>query len=172
MMKIESVKTIISRSRSSSSSSDDDDVHSSYSSSDSDLSLVETSAMNATKLSQQRKVSVTSPSLLAQGTILRDTNNHFWLIHQCLQVSHHSERFLYLCSQAKRSTTIVEEISVKTKISPLNNAAEKFPKSRQTAFERARKSNDRRDFLFYAVTIGESNKEIEWPFPPDGQLKK
>ena len=166
-MKIESVKTT-SRSRSSSSSSDDDDVHSSYSSSDSDLSLIETSAMNATKLSQQRKVSVTSTSLIAQGTILRDTNSNFWMIHQCLQASHHAERFLYLCSQVKRSTTVAEEMWVKTKISPLNNNSnEKFPQSRPT-----RKTNDRRDFLFYGVTIGESKKEIEWPFPSEAQLKK
>lgn len=115
MIKIESNRTM-TRSRSSSSSSDDDDVHSSFSSSDSDLSLIESS----TKMFQQRKLS-TSNFQLGQGTILRDTNKNFWMIHQCLHVSHRSERFLYLCSQVKRSTTDEENLS-----STLESSTTKF----------------------------------------------
>lgn len=164
MVKIEPLKTII-RCRSSSSSSDNDDAHSTFSSSDSDLSLIETSAMNSSKMLHQRKLS-TSTSVLAQGTILRDMNNNLWMIHQCLKVSHRAERFIYSCSQVKRSTNnaetkVSEENIVKTKITPLIHLTEKLKQSRQLVLDRARTDNNQLDYIFYGAMIGDTKKEID-----------
>ena len=171
MVKIEPIKPVI-RSRSSSSSSDDDDsdyddLHS-ISSSDSDLSLIETSITNLSKTSPKRSIS-TSAHVIPQGTLIRDANNNHWIIHQCVKISHQNERFLYLCSQVKRSIAVnnmrtsednQQQNIVKTKISPLTYLTDKLKQSRQAVIEKARAKNDKLDYVFYGAVIGETNKEI------------
>jgi hypothetical protein len=162
-MKIEPIKPVIrSRSSSSSDDSDYDDIHST-SSSDSDLSLIETSA---TKSCQKRQIS-TSAHIIPQGTLIHDVNNNLWMIHQCIKVSHHNERFIYLCSQVKRSLIsnemkFSEQNIVKTKISPLMYLTEKLKQSRETVIAKARAENDKLDYIFYGAVIGgDSPKDIE-----------
>lgn len=169
MMKIDSIKPIV-RSRSSSSSSETDDSDSASSSSDSDLSLIETSTLNLTK-SFQKKKSSTSTNCLSQGTIIRDVNNNPWMIHQCIRGSHRSGRYIYLCSQVKRSSlreetnTNNEQYTIKTKICPLTHLTEKLKKSRQIVIEKARAENDKLEYVFYSAVIGETNKETEIILP-------
>lgn len=160
------------RSRSSSSDSDFDDIHST-SSSDSDLSLIETSTINSSKSCQKRKIP-TSTHIIPQGTLIRDVNNNLWMIHQCVKVSHNHERFIYLCSQVKKSLTKNElKVSdqnqhqniVKTKISPLMYLTDKLKQSRQTVIDKARAENDKLDYIFYGAVIGDTNKEIELVIP-------
>ncbi|CAF3134803.1 unnamed protein product [Rotaria socialis] len=167
MVKLEPIKPVI-RSRSSSSDSDFDDLNST-SSSDSDLSLIETSATNSSKSCQKRKIP-TSTHIIPQGTSIRDVNNSLWMIHQCVKVSHHNERFIYLCSQVKRTSNVHElkileqteqQNIVKTKISPLMYLTDKLKQSRQTVIDKARAENDKLDYIFYGAVIGDTNKEIE-----------
>ncbi|CAF2427901.1 unnamed protein product [Rotaria sp. Silwood2] len=171
MVKLEPIKPVV-RSRSSSSDSDFDDIHST-SSSDSDLSLIETSATNSSKSCQKRKIP-SSNHIIPQGTLIRDVNNNLWMIHQCVKVSHHNERFIYLCSQVKKSLNVNElKISeqteqqniVKTKISPLMYLTDKLKQSRQTVIDKARAENDKLDYIFYGAVIGDTNKEIELVIP-------
>ncbi|CAF4639085.1 unnamed protein product [Rotaria sp. Silwood1] len=171
MVKLEPIKPVV-RSRSSSSDSDFDDIHS-ITSSDSDLSLIETSATNSSKSCQKRKIP-TSNHIIPQGTLIRDVNNNPWMIHQCVKVSHHNERFIYLCSQVKKSLNVNElKISeqneqqniVKTKISPLMYLTDKLKQSRQTVIDKARAENDKLDYIFYGAVIGNTNKEIELIIP-------
>jgi len=171
MVKLEPVKPVV-RSRSSSSSSDDsdyDDIHS-ISSSDSSLSLIETSTINSLKSCQKRQIP-TSVHIIPQGTLIRDINNNHWILHQCIKISHHNERFLYLCSQVKRSLTINDmKISeqqniVKTKISPLIYLTDKLKQSRQAVIDKARIENDKLDYIFYGAVIGDTNKEIQLIIP-------
>ena len=160
MVKLETIKPVIrSRSSSSSSDSDYDDIHS-ISSSDSDLSLIETST---TKSCQKRQIS-TSAHLIPQGTLIYDINNNPWMIHQCVKVSHHNERFIYLCSQVKRSNEIKlnEENIVKTKISPLISLTDKLKQSRQAVIDKARAENDKLDYIFYGAMIEDLTKDIEF----------
>ncbi|CAF3922202.1 unnamed protein product [Adineta steineri] len=169
MVKIEAIKPVVrSRSSSSSSDSDYDDINST-SSSDSDLSLIETSLTNLSKSCQKRKIP-TSAHIIPQGTLIRDVNNNLWMIHQCVKISHHNERFIYLCSQVKRSLAINEmKISediqqqniVKTKISPLMYLTDKLKQSRQAVIDKARAKNDKLDYVFYGAVIGDTNKEID-----------
>lgn len=165
MVKIEATKPVVrSRSSSSSSDSDYDDLHS-ISSSDSDLSLIETSISNVSKTCPKRQLP-TSAHLLPQGTFLRDVNNNLWIVHQCVKVSHQSTRFIYLCSQVKRSSAAVDghgpqQNIVKTKISPLSYLTEKLKQSRQAVIDKARAKNDKLDYVFYGAVIGDTNKEIE-----------
>ena len=167
-MKIESIKPI-TRSRSSSSYTDSDDDHSASSSSDSDLSLIETSIVNSSKFSLKNHIS-TSTTLIHQGTIIRDVNNNPWMIHQCIKGSLKSGRFIYLCSQVKRSamnheSNLCEQNIVKTKISPLMYLTDKLKRSREVVIEKARAENDKLDYIFYGAVIGDTNKEIELILP-------
>lgn len=132
--------------------------------------------MNASKSVQKRQVP-TSSHLIAAGTIIRDLNNNAWMIHQCVKVSHRSERFLYLCSQVKRPLPAAEPKStneqniVKTKISPLMYLTEKLKQSRQAVLDRARTENEQLDYIFYGAVIGETNKNIELILPPRPEQK-
>lgn len=163
MGKLETIKPIV-RSRSTSSSlstssddeSDYDDIDSTTSSSDSDLSLIQTSAI--------KRSIPTSVHLLPSGTLLTDVNNNQWILHQCLKLSHDHERFIYLCSQVKRSSTnndihLAEQNIVQTKISPMIDLPEKFHQSRQTVIDKARTENNQLDYVFYGATIGQTNEE-------------
>ncbi|CAF1101352.1 unnamed protein product [Rotaria sordida] len=171
MVKLEPIKPVV-RSRSSSSDSDFDDIHSTTSS-DSDLSLIETSAINSSKSCQKRRIS-TSNHIIPQGTLIHDVNNNLWMIHQCVKVSHHNEKFIYLCSQVKKTLNVNElKISeqneqqniVKTKISPLLYLTDKLKQSRQTVIDKARVENDKLDYIFYGAVIRDTNKEIELIIP-------
>ena len=180
MVKLEAVTPVI-RSRASSSSTDDDDddddetgLHStSSSSSDSDLSLIETSATNGSKSYYKRKTS-TSPHLIPQGSLIRDVNSNRWMVHQCVKSSRDNQRFLYLCSQVKRTFTgnetkvsdaIEQQNIVKTKISPTIHLTEKLKQSRQAVIERARAENDKLDYVFYGTVTEDKNKETEFVLP-------
>jgi hypothetical protein len=129
--------------------------------------------MNSTKVASQHSVS-TSACLVPQGTLVRDVNNTLWMVHQCVKVSRRSERFIYQCSQVKRSTThnepkTSEENIVKTKISPLMFLTEKLKESRQAVLDKARADNDQLDYIFYGAVLGETNKEIELILPSQSQ---
>jgi hypothetical protein len=169
MVKLEPIKPVIrSRSSSSSSDSDYDDIHST-SSSDSGLSLIETSTINSFKSCQKRQIP-TSVHIIPQGTIIRDINNNLWILHQCIKISQHNERFIYLCSQVKRSLTIndmkiSEQNIIKTKISPLMYLTDKLKQSRQAVIDKARAENDKLDYVFYGAVIGDTNKEIQLIIP-------
>ena len=181
MVKLEAVTPVV-RSRASSSSTDDDDeddddetgLHSASSaSSDSDLSLIETSATNTSKSYYKRKPS-TSPHLIPQGSLIRDANSNRWMVHQCVKSSRDRQRFLYLCSQVKRTFTGNEtKVSdsneqqniVKTKISPTIHSTEKLKQSRQTVIERARAENQKLDYIFYGTMTEDKNKETEFVLP-------
>jgi hypothetical protein len=172
MVKLEPVKPVV-RSRSSSSSSDDDsdydDIHSTSSSSDSYLSLIETSEINSSKSYLKRQIP-TSVNIIPQGTLIRDVNNNHWILHQCIKISHQNERFLYLCSQVKRSLTInnmkiSEQNIIKTKISPLIYLTDKLKQSRQSVIDKAHSENDKLDYIFYGAVIGDTNKEIQLIIP-------
>lgn len=171
MVKLEPIKPVI-RSRSPSSDSDFDDIHST-SSSDSDLSLIETSTINSSKSCQKRKIPA-STHIIPQGTLISDVNNNRWIIHQCVKVSHSNERFIYLCSQVKKTSNVNElKISeqheqyniVKTKISPLNHLTDKLKQSRKTVIDKASTENDKLEYIFYGAVIGDTNKEIELILP-------
>ncbi len=167
MVKLETIKPIV-RSRSSSSSSDDSDYDDidSTSSSDSGLSLIETSTINSLKSCQKRKIP-TSVHLIPQGTIINDVNNNLWVLHQCVKISHHNERFIYLCSQVKRRNDLKqsEQNIIKTKISPLMYLTDKLKQSRQTVIDQARVENDKLDYVFYGAMIGDTKKEIQLTLP-------
>ncbi|CAF0883449.1 unnamed protein product [Adineta ricciae] len=155
MVKIEPIKPVI-RSRSSSSSSDDDDsdyddLHS-ISSSDSDLTLIETSITNLSKTSPKRSIS-TSTHVIPQGTLIRDVNNNHWIIH-------HQVKRSIAVNDMKTSEDNQQQNIVKTKISPLMYLTDKLKQSRQAVIDKARAKNDKLDYVFYGAVIGETNKEI------------
>ena len=172
MIELELVKPIIHSRSSSPFDSDFDDVRST-SSSDSDLSLIETSGINSSKSGRKHQIP-TSAHIIPQGTLIRDANNNLWMIHQCIKVSHHNERFMYLCSQVRKSLTINDlKISeeneqhtiVKTKISPLMFFTDKLKQSRQTVIDNADAENEKLNYIFYGAVIKETNKEIELIIP-------
>jgi hypothetical protein len=168
MVKFETIKPIVRSRSSSSNDSDYDDIHST-SSSDSGLSLIETSTINSLKSCHKRKIP-TSVHLIPQGTIIHDVNNNLWMLHQCVKICHHNERFIYLCSQVKRSLTlndmkISEQNIIKTKISPLMYLTDKLKQSRQVVIDQARAENDKLDYVFYGAVIGDTKKEIQLILP-------
>ena len=168
MVKLETIKPVV-RSRSSSSDDSDYDDIDSASSSDSGLSLIETSTINSLKSCQKRPIS-TSVHLIPPGTIIPDVNNNLWMLHQCVKISHHNERFLYLCSQVKRSSSLnetkfSEQNIIKTKISPLIHLTDKLKQSRQTVIEQARAENDKLDYIFYGAVIGDTKNAIQLILP-------
>jgi hypothetical protein len=169
MVKLETIKPIVrSHSSSSSDDSDYDDIDST-SSSDSGLSLIETSTINSLKSCQKRKIP-TSVHLIPQGTIIHDVNNNLWMLHQCVKISHHNERFIYLCSQVKRSSILndmkfSEQNIIKTKISPLMYLTDKLKQSRQAVIDQARTENDKLDYVFYGAMIGDTKNEIQFILP-------
>lgn len=179
MVKFEPIQSV-TRSFSSSSSSDDDSdsddrKSTSSSSSDSCLSLIETSRLHSLKSCQKRQIP-TSVHLIPQGTILHDSHQNPWIIHQCLKVSKGNERFLYLCSQMKRSSIInekksAEEMTVKIKISPLMHLTEKLKQSRESMIKKALAENRKLDSIFYGAVLGDTNKEIQLIFPTNHSEK-
>jgi hypothetical protein len=154
MVKFETIKPIVRSRSSSSNDSDYDDIHST-SSSDSGLSLIETSTINSLKSCHKRKIP-TSVHLIPQGTIIHDVNNNLWMLHQCVKICHHNERFIYLCSQVKRSLTLND-----MKISEQNI----IKQSRQVVIDQARAENDKLDYVFYGAVIGDTKKEIQLILP-------
>lgn len=160
MSKLETIKPIV-RSRSSSSSSDENDSNDiqSSASSDSGLSLIQTSAITS------KRSIPTSVHLIPAGTSIPDVNNNLWIIHQCLKISHDNERFIYLCSQTKRPSPIndipiSEENIIKTKISAVLHLPEKFKQSRESAIEKARAEKDQVDYVFYSAMNGQKYEEF------------
>lgn len=164
MSKLETIKPIVRSRSSSSSSSIDSTDNQSIASSDSGLSLIQTSTTTS-----QRSIP-TSVHLIPAGTSISDVNKNLWIIHQCLKISPDNERFLYLCSQVKRTSTnddsqhADENNIIQTKISAISHLPEIFKQSRENAIDKARAENDQVDYVFYSAINGQKYEEFSFDY--------
>ncbi|CAF0869101.1 unnamed protein product [Didymodactylos carnosus] len=165
------MKSINHRSRSSSVSSNgsiNNNNNYGYSSSDSFLSLIESPVSSSSKnqSNQQqnqtyfrnRKRTHDRVNIVANGTIIKDSNNNNWMVQNCIKARH--ERYLYTVTPVKHQSAQQQQQQhniVKTKISPLMFLTEKLKESREDILNKAKAQNEELDYVFYGAVMTTSD---------------